>query len=618
MGECCGCPISPAGIETLSVEYDLTSDWGISGAEGRDNANGAIAIIATGANVDYILNDGTSNGHFCPGTQTGACFAGCDPTAQPGYSISSTFNLLGSIVHNQLVTSGSSTVLTIGGITQIPLFDDGGGDPNNILYLQSQCSALVGNGSGGGICNCSSIPLMPAATPILTVTASPSLTVTPTATATATITATATPTLTATETATQTPTATSTATATATDTATQTPTPTPTATATATDTATQTPTATSTATATATETATQTPTVTPTATATATDTATQTPTATPTATATATDTATQTPTPTPTATATATDTATQTPTVTPTATATATDTATQTPTPTPTATATATDTATQTPTDTPTATATATGPTTTPTDTPTATATDTATTTATPSATPTGAAIAALNLCTNPSPNPTPSPSGSLGNYAVLAGSSITSNNTGGNTQINGNLGLFPNSTVTGFPPSGTAVVTGSTDLANSNANNGQNILTAAINAASSPTPQIINTELGGVTLLSGVYSSMSGTFGLSAGTLTLDAQGNSAAVWIFQMATTLDTAIGTSIQVINGGDACNVFWQVGSSATLLGSTFEGNILASQSISLANAVTVTGRLLASAGMVTLLSDTINGCTCPGQ
>ena len=546
MGECCGCPISPAGIETLSVEYDLTSDWGISGAEGRDNANGAIAIIATGANVDYILNDGTSNGHFCPGTQTGACFAGCDPTAQPGYSISSTFNLLGSIVHNQLVTSGSSTVLTIGGITQIPLFDDGGGDPNNILYLQSQCSALVGNGSGGGICNCSSIPLMPAATPILTVTASPSLTVTPTATATATITATATPTLTATETATQTPTATSTATATATETATQTPTVTPTATATATDTATQTPTAT------------------------------------------------------------------------PTATATATDTATQTPTPTPTATATATDTATQTPTDTPTATATATGPTTTPTDTPTATATDTATTTATPSATPTGAAIAALNLCTNPSPNPTPSPSGSLGNYAVLAGSSITSNNTGGNTQINGNLGLFPNSTVTGFPPSGTAVVTGSTDLANSNANNGQNILTAAINAASSPTPQIINTELGGVTLLSGVYSSMSGTFGLSAGTLTLDAQGNSAAVWIFQMATTLDTAIGTSIQVINGGDACNVFWQVGSSATLLGSTFEGNILASQSISLANAVTVTGRLLASAGMVTLLSDTINGCTCPGQ
>jgi len=530
MGECCGCPVSPAGIETFSVEHDLTGDWGISGAEGRDNASGAIAIIAAGANVAYVVNDGTSNGHFCSGTQTGACFAGCDPTAQPGYSVSSTFNLLGSIVHNQLVTSGTSRVLTIGGITQIPLFDNGGGDPNNISYLQSQCSALVGNGSGGGICNCSSIPPMPPATPILTVTATPSLTITPTATATAT----------------QTPTTTQTITLTATPTVTRSPTFTPTATATATTTATATPTLT------ATQTATQTPTVTATATETATETATPTPTVTPTTTETATETATLS------------------------------------------------------------------GPTTTPTDTPTATATDTATTTATPSATPTGAAVAALNLCTTTSPNPSPSPGGSLGNYAVLAGSTIISDNTGGNTVINGNLGLFPQSAVTGFPPTGTAVVNGFTDLANSNANNGQNILTAAINAASSPTPQIINTELGGVTLLSGVYASMSGTFLISAGTLTLDAQGNLNAVWIFQMGATLTTQVGTSIQVINGGDPCNVIWQVGSSATLLGSTFEGNILADQSISLSSGITVKGRLLASVATVTLISDTINGCTCPGQ
>jgi hypothetical protein len=174
MGACCGCPISPAGIETFSVEHDLISDWGISGAEGRGSASGAIAIIATGANVAYVVNDSSSNGHFCSGTQTGACFAGCDPTDQPGYSVSSTFNLLGSIVHNQLVTSGTSVVLTLGGITQIPLFDSGGGDPNNIFYLQSQCGALVGNGSGGGICNCSSTRAMPPATPILTVTATPS------------------------------------------------------------------------------------------------------------------------------------------------------------------------------------------------------------------------------------------------------------------------------------------------------------------------------------------------------------------------------------------------------------------------------------------------------------
>jgi hypothetical protein len=538
MGECCGCPISPAGIETFSVEHDLTSDWGITGAGGRDNASGVISVIATGANVAYVPNDRTSNGHFCPGTQTGACFAGCDPTAQPGYSVTAAFNLLGSIVHNQSVTIGINTILTIGGLTQIPLFDDGDGDPNNIFYLQSQCGALVGNGTGGGICNCSSIPPVPPIGPTPTLTATPLLTVTatPTATTTATII--------------------------------QTPTAMPTTTPTATATMTQTPIATPTGTPTATSTVTQTPTATPTVTATAT--LTQTPTATPTASATAT--------------------MTETPTITPTGTVTATDTATATTTPI--------------------------GPTPTPTETPTVTVTVTATTTATPSATPTGAAVAALNLCTTPSPDPSPSPGGSLGNYAVLAGSTVTSDNTGGNTVINGNLGLFPGSAVTGFPPTGTAVVNGFTDLANSNANNGQNILTAAINAASSPTPQIINTELGGVTLLSGVYASMSGTFLISAGTLTLDAQGNPNAVWIFQMGTTLTTQVGTSIQVINGGDPCNVFWQVGSSATLLGSSFEGNILADQSISLGSGITVQGRLLASVAAVTLISDTINGCTCP--
>ena len=69
-------------------------------------------------------------------------------------------------------------------------------------------------------------------------------------------------------------------------------------------------------------------------------------------------------------------------------------------------------------------------------------------------------------------------------------------------------------------------------------------------------------------------------------------------------MGSTLNTAVGSSIQVINGGSPCNIFWQVGSSATLLGSSFEGNILASQSISLGDAVTVQGRLLASVGAVT--------------
>jgi hypothetical protein len=198
----------------------------------------------------------------------------------------------------------------------------------------------------------------------------------------------------------------------------------------------------------------------------------------------------------------------------------------------------------------------------------------------------------------------------------VLAGSTVTSDNTGGNTQINGNLGVFPGGSTPGFP---TGMVTGFEDKANSNSNNGQNILTLAITAAKSPSPQLIATELANTTLVAGAYTSASGTFQISTGTLTLDAQGNPAAVWIFQMGTTLNTAVGSSIQVINGGSACNIFWQVGSSATLLGSSFEGNILASQSISLGDAVTVVqGRLLASVGAVTFISDTVNGCSCPGQ
>ena len=254
MGECCGCPISPAGIETWSAEHDLTADWGITGPEGPDNGNGSIAIIATGANVPYVSNGPGSNGHFCPGTQTGACYAGCDPTAGPGYSVSSAFNLLGSIVHNQVVTVGTSTSVTIGGLTQVALFDNGGGDANNIYYLQSQCSALVGNGTGGGICNCPVIPPTPPATPP------------PTPTRTATPTPTTTPTPTVTTTPTPTPTPTPTTTPTPTSTPTPTPTPTPTTTATPTPTPTPTPTTTPTPTPTPTTTATPTPTPTPTTT----------------------------------------------------------------------------------------------------------------------------------------------------------------------------------------------------------------------------------------------------------------------------------------------------------------------------------------------------------------
>jgi hypothetical protein len=136
MGECCGCPLSSAQLTTISVENNLTSDWALATEAGvRAHVNGAIAIVASAPNV-----------LSCVG-QSGACNGGCDPTNVPGYSVTSASNLLGSITHN-------SGVSHIGNITEIGLSDDGGGDPTNLVYLQAQCGALIGNSSLSGICNC--------------------------------------------------------------------------------------------------------------------------------------------------------------------------------------------------------------------------------------------------------------------------------------------------------------------------------------------------------------------------------------------------------------------------------------------------------------------------------
>jgi len=165
--------------------------------------------------------------------------------------------------------------------------------------------------------------------------------------------------------------------------------------------------------------------------------------------------------------------------------------------------------------------------------------------------------------------------------------------------------------------------VTGSTDVANANAANGQALLTNAITQAMSPSATTIPQQLGGQTLIAGVYKSLAAdhSFLITSGILTLDAQGDPNAVWIFQMdggSPTLTTSSTGSIVFKNGlGNPCNVFWQVGSSATLgTGSLFIGNILASASITVDSGATVDGRLLASTGAVTMDMNTINGCICP--
>ncbi|MFC4589165.1 ice-binding family protein [Sphaerisporangium corydalis] len=200
---------------------------------------------------------------------------------------------------------------------------------------------------------------------------------------------------------------------------------------------------------------------------------------------------------------------------------------------------------------------------------------------------------------------------GTAANFAVLAGTTVTNT---GPTAVTGDLGVSPGSAVTGFPP---GVVTGTIHAADATAAQAQTDLTAAYTDAASRTPATtVPTQLGGTTLTPGVYNSAAGTFQIT-GNLTLDAQGDPNAVFIFQTASTLVTASASTVTLAGGAQACNVFWQVGSSATLgTGSTFAGNILALTSITVTTGVTVNGRTLARNGAVTLDTDTIARTICP--
>ncbi len=206
-------------------------------------------------------------------------------------------------------------------------------------------------------------------------------------------------------------------------------------------------------------------------------------------------------------------------------------------------------------------------------------------------------------------------PLGTASSYAVLAGSTIT--NTGATT-INGDVGLSPGTAVTGFPP-GTVVGTTRTAAAAAPAQAG---LVTAYNDAAGRTPvTTVATELGGQTLVAGVYNSAAGTFGIT-GILTLDGQNDANAVFIFQAASTLTTAAGapgnpaSQVVLINGAQPCNVFWQVGSSATLgTYSVFQGSILALTSITVTTGATINGRALARNGAVTLDTNSITTSVC---
>lgn len=202
---------------------------------------------------------------------------------------------------------------------------------------------------------------------------------------------------------------------------------------------------------------------------------------------------------------------------------------------------------------------------------------------------------------------------GSASAYSVLAGSTVTNT---GPTTLARSLGVYPGTSITGFPP-GVVAATGNTDVANAVAQQAQADLTFGYNdGAGRALTGTVPADLAGQVLRSGVYAA-TGKGPLSlGGTLVLDAGGNTDAVFIFQTDSTLTTASGSTVALINGAQACRVHWIVGSSATLgTGSSFVGTILAQASITVTTGVSVRGRALARTGAVTLDSNVFSPASC---
>ena len=201
---------------------------------------------------------------------------------------------------------------------------------------------------------------------------------------------------------------------------------------------------------------------------------------------------------------------------------------------------------------------------------------------------------------------------GAASGFGVLGGSTVTNT---GPTVVQGDVGTSPGSAIVGFPP---GVTTGVRHAADAVAAQAQSDVTAAYNALASQAVQtnLTGQDLGGLTLTPGVYDFDTSAF--LTGTLTLDAQGNQNAVFIFRTGSTLVTSSASRVTLINGGSGCNVFWQVGSAATFgTTSTVIGNVLALTSITLNTGAAVGGRLLARNGAVTLDSNTIAACAAGG-
>ena len=217
--------------------------------------------------------------------------------------------------------------------------------------------------------------------------------------------------------------------------------------------------------------------------------------------------------------------------------------------------------------------------------------------------------------------------------FAILSGTpNIT--DAGNSSVINGNVGLSPATGagigLTCSQVTGTIYSVDATGPLPCRVTNGpllltakNNLTTAYVDAAGRTPLTTVPTELGGQTLVAGVYDSSSTTFGITAGAgaLVLDGQNDPSSVFIFEVpfsGTGLNANSGSTVTLINGAQACNVFWRVDSAAISTTVTFVGTILALNSITVQNGSTINGRLLARNGNVTLINDTITVPICAGN
>jgi len=195
---------------------------------------------------------------------------------------------------------------------------------------------------------------------------------------------------------------------------------------------------------------------------------------------------------------------------------------------------------------------------------------------------------------------PTVSLGATLGTFRILANSTV--DNTGP-TSVDGNVGVSPGSAVTGFPP---GTFTGTLHAADATAATAQSELTTAYNdAAGRPPGTVVSGNIGGQTLAPGVFTASS-SLAVNSGDLTLTGLGDPNAVFLFQIPSSLTVTSGRQVILTGGAQASNVFWQVGSSATLgTNSFFVGTIMAQASVTLQTGASLQGRAFARTGGVTL-------------